>query len=63
MSICKYSQGKYDECLNQARLTLKINPENIKCLYKISQIKLYRDLYDECQKTIDSIIKIDEKNI
>lgn len=62
MSLVKYQTKQYDESLNHCAQTLKINPKNIKAIFRKATIFFDRDLYEECQqvKFINCLVIIEE---
>jgi hypothetical protein len=56
MSLVKYLTNQYDESLTHCAQALKINPNNIKAIFRQANILYDRDLYDECQQVKMNIL-------
>jgi len=50
LALIKYLMKDYDECLTQCFQALKLNPKNIKALFRKAIINYDRDLFEETQK-------------
>lgn len=52
LALVKYHLKDFDESLTQIFQALKLNPKNIKVLYRKAVINFERDLFEETQKVI-----------
>ena len=50
LALVKYILKDYDESLTQCFQALKLNPKNMKALYRKAVINYDRDLFDETEK-------------
>jgi len=55
MSLVKYNLKDFDESLQNARLALKINPNNQKALFRVATIMLDRDNYEAASQVLFTI--------
>jgi len=50
LALVKYLQKDYDESLTQCFQALKLNPKNIKAMFRQAAIHCDRDLFEDTQK-------------
>ena len=61
-AACFLKIKEYEEALEHCDQALKIDPKNVKCLYRRAVAHRFRDEFDEAKKCILAVISLDPQN-
>lgn len=63
MAAAKWFLQEYDEVLNMAHQALKLNPQHPKAIYRIAQVHIARDQFDEASADIKRLIELQPQSV
>jgi FK506-binding protein 4/5 len=61
-AICKFKLKNYSECIEKCNEALKLDENNIKCLFKRGQAQFALDALEEAERDFIAALKLDAEN-